>query len=140
MLGTSVHRLTPELADDFPSVADDVFDHTPTQEHLAKLALMPGHALFVARGGGVVVGQLLAMIQFQADRAPQLYIDNLGVAPGFKRQGIARTLFEAAMAWGKDSGCDSVWLATDVGNAEARGFYASLGFSREAADVYMGTL
>lgn len=140
MIGTSIERLTPELASSFPSVADEVFDAEPTGEYLEKLALMPGHALFVAVGGGVVVGQLLAMIQFQADQSPQLYIDNLGVAPPFKRQGVARGLFEAAMVWGRDGGCEHVWLATDVGNAEARGFYASLGFSREAADVYSGSL
>jgi ribosomal protein S18 acetylase RimI-like enzyme len=140
MIGVSIRRLTPELASSFPSVADEVFDAKPTAEHLEKLALMPGHALFVGVGGEVVVGQLLAMIQFQADRAPQLYIDNLGVAPPFKRQGVARGLFDAAMSWGRDSGCDTVWLATDVGNSEARGFYASLGFTREPADVYSGSL
>ncbi len=140
MIGVSIRRLTPELASSFPSVAEDVFDAEPSGEHLEKLALMPGHALFVGIGGEAVVGQLLAMIQFQADRPPQLYIDNLGVAPPFKRQGVARGLFDAAMAWGRDSGCDSVWLATDVGNSEARGFYASLGFTREPADVYSGSL
>lgn len=140
MIGVSIRRLTPELASSFPSVADEVFDAEPTREHLEKLALMPGHALFVGIGGEAVVGQLLAMIQFQADRPPQLYIDNLGVAPPFKRQGVARGLFDAAMAWGRDSGCESVWLATDVGNSEARGFYASLGFTREPADVYSGSL
>lgn len=140
MVGVVIRRLTPELASSFPAVADDVFDAAPTAEHLEKLALMPGHALFVAIGGETVVGQILAMIQFQADRAPQLYIDNLGVAPPFKRQGIAGDLFQAVMSWGKDCGCEQVWLATDVGNSEARGFYASLGFTREAADVYSGAL
>ncbi|MBV6656885.1 MAG: GNAT family N-acetyltransferase [Devosiaceae bacterium] len=138
--GPVVERLTPDLAQAFPPAAEDVFDHPPTAEHLGKLALMPGHALFVARGDGMIVGQLLAMVQFQADREPQLYIDNLGVAPALKRQGIARALFDAAMAWGKDAGCEGVWLATDVGNAEAQGFYRSLGFTREAADVYFGAL
>lgn len=140
MVGSTVERLTLERAENFPQAAGGVFDHAPNQEHLRKLALMPGHALFLAMGGGVVVGQLLAMIQFQADRAPQLYIDNLGVAPPFKRQGVARHLFDAAMVWGRDGGCDSVWLATDVGNTEAQGFYRAFGFTREAADVYSGAL
>ncbi|MEM1288997.1 MAG: GNAT family N-acetyltransferase [Pseudomonadota bacterium] len=135
-----IERLTPELAAAFPPCAGQVFDDDPSSQHLEKLALMPGHALFVARNRGLVVGQLLAMTQFQADRPPQLYIDNLGVAPDFKRKGIARSLFDAAMAWGKDNGCDGVWLATDVGNAEARGFYNAFGFTREPADVYMGKL
>lgn len=140
MVGAQIERLTQELAEHFPSIAEGVFDAPPSTDHLNKLALMPGHALFLARGGGVIVGQLLAMVQFQADRPPQLYIDNLGVAPPFKRQGVAKALFEAAMTWGRDSGCDTVWLATDVGNAEARGFYTSMGYSREAADVYSGSL
>jgi ribosomal protein S18 acetylase RimI-like enzyme len=140
MNGPDIERLSTDLALDFPPVADEVFDAPPQPEHLKKLALMPGHALFVAIAGGIVVGQLLAMVQFQADREPQLYIDNLGVAPGLKRQGIARSLFEAAMAWGRDGGCGTVWLATEVGNAEAQGFYRSFGFTREAADVYSGSL
>ncbi|MFK7791850.1 MAG: GNAT family N-acetyltransferase [Devosiaceae bacterium] len=140
MIGPRIERLSPELAADFPAIADDVFDAAPNAEHLEKLALMPGHALFLAIGGEVVVGQLLAMAQFQADQAPQLYIHNLGVCPTFKRQGIARELFEAAMAWGRDSGCDSVWLATDVGNTEAQGFYRSLGYVRQPAEVFSGGL
>lgn len=140
MIGVQIDRLTPELVADFPAIAEEVFDAPPTPEHLGKLALMPAHALFLAKGGGMIVGQLLAMVQFQADRPPQLYIDNLGVAPPFKRQGVARALFDAAMIWGRDNGCDTVWLAADVGNAEARGFYDRLGFSREAADVYSGSL
>ena len=140
MIGHRIRRLTPELAASFPAVADDVFDGQPTRDHLDRLALMPGHALFVAIGGERVIGQILCMMQFQADRAPVLYIDNLGVAPGFKRQGIARQLFDAAMDWGRDGGCDTVWLATDLENNEAQGFYAALGFSREPAAVYSAPL
>lgn len=140
MMGAQIERLTLELVNDFPAAAEDVFDAPPTAEHLRKLALMPGHALFIARGGGVIIGQLLAMVQFQADRAPQLYIDNLGVAPGFKRQGIARELFNAAMVWGRDAGCETLWLATDVANDEARAFYAALGLTRDQASVYSGPL
>lgn len=145
MVGPRIERLSPELAAAFPPAADGVFDATPVPGYLEKLALMPGHALFVALGGGGsggehVVGQILAMTQFQADLAPQLYIHNLGVCPTFRRQGIARDLFEAAMAWGRDSGCDSVWLATDVGNMDAQGFYRSLGYVREPAEVFSGGL
>ncbi len=140
MVGPRIERLTPELAAAFPPAADGVFDAAPKPEYLEKLALMPAHALFVALGGDHVVGQLLAMTQFQADLAPQLYIHNLGVCPAFRRQGIARELFEAAMAWGRDSGCDSVWLATDVGNMDAQGFYRSLGYVREPAEVFSGGL
>lgn len=140
MIGTSIERLSPELAAAFPPVADDVFDAAPMPGYLEKLALMPGHALFVAIGGEHVVGQILAMTQLQADMPTQLYIHNLGVCPTFRRQGIARDLFEAAMAWGRDNGCDSVWLATDVGNIDAQGFYRSLGYVRQPAEVFSGEL
>ncbi|MEM6383030.1 MAG: GNAT family N-acetyltransferase [Pseudomonadota bacterium] len=140
MTSARIERLTPELAADFPPVADDVFDAEPTKEHLEKLALMPGHALFVALGGDNVIGQLLCMAQFQADMPPQLYIHNLGVSPAFKRQGIAQALFRAAADWGRDCGCDSIWLATDIDSPEAQGFYRSLGFTRHQAEVFAGPI
>ena len=56
-------------------------------------------------------------------------IDNICVAPAFRRQGIARALLEAAMEQAKaEYGATTFTLEVRISNEAARALYASLGF------------
>ena len=60
-----------------------------------------GHHFIGAFADGVMIGQLAAMVHRHPDLRPaELYVDELGVAPRFQRQGIARRLVDAAFASG----------------------------------------
>lgn len=111
------------------SIADDVFDDDMDADALATFLDAPGHALFVALEDGVVVGQARGCVHLQPDGPPQLYIDNLGVAPAHKRRGIATGLVRALMAWGRSQDCALVWVSTEPDNAEGLAFYRSLGLA-----------
>lgn len=125
----AIHRITPDNAALLDRVADDVFDEFVKPEWLGPYLASPDHALFAALANDVVIGQARAVLHRQPDSAADIYIDNLGVAPAHKRQGVARALVDALVAWGKSQAdCRSIWLATEHDNDEGKGFYDAAGF------------
>ena len=79
------------------------------------------------------MGQLRAIVHHQPDAAPDLYLDNLGVAPAWRRRGIGRALVEAARQEARRRGCRELWLAAEPDNDEARAFYTALGWRIQPA-------
>lgn len=51
----------------------------------------------------------------------------LEISPGFRRQGSARHILQAAAQWALEQGADTLSLVVTVANAPARALYASLG-------------
>src|SRR4051812_20147472 len=84
-----------------PGVFDFAVDPHFTREFLAD----PRHHLAVARDGGTVVGMCSAVHYVHPDKAPQLWINEVGVAPTHRRRGIARALLGAMLRRGRDLGC-----------------------------------
>ncbi|MET3663958.1 GNAT family N-acetyltransferase [Caulobacter sp. 1776] len=124
-------RLTRETAGLLETIAEDVFDADIDARRLATYLESPGHLMVVAVRGNQVIGQVAAYVHGHPDRAPDLYIDNLGVAPPFQRRGVARRLVEEVLAWGKTLGCDQAWIVTDTENTAARALYEGLGAAAE---------
>ncbi|MGZ9812105.1 GNAT family N-acetyltransferase [Pseudoroseicyclus sp. H15] len=90
---------------------------------------------FFAFGIGEPVGALLfGLIQMREETALHkarriLMIEQIVVAPEMRRQGAARALFEAALAHGREEGCNEAALTTYEGNAGAHAFFRSMGFA-----------
>ena len=61
------------------------------------------------------------------DKRPQLWINEVGVAPSHQRRGLARAILERLKALGRELGCTEAWVLTDEDNAAARATYASAG-------------
>ena len=129
-------RITRENAACLDQVAADVFDATPSAANLDAYLSAANHALFVAIAKGVVIGQVRGVLHLQPDQPTELYIDNLGVAPDLKRQGIGTRLVRALMDWGRENGCEATWIATEIQNEEARGFYEAFGFNGDTMAYY----
>jgi aminoglycoside 6'-N-acetyltransferase I len=70
------------------------------------------------------------------DKAPQLWINEVGVAPSHQRRGIGRLLIDAMLAHGRALGCTEAWLGTEDNNAPARRLYESAGGLPEAFILY----
>ncbi len=104
-------------------VAEDVFDEPVRPDRLAAYLNEPGHFMIVALADGVVVGQCAAVIHRHPDKVSELYVDEVGVAPAFQRQGIARKMLDAMFAIGREHGCEEAWVATEPGNIAARALY-----------------
>jgi ribosomal protein S18 acetylase RimI-like enzyme len=132
----SIHRITAANAALLDRVDPDVFDHPIDPRYLEAYVADPRHALFVAVENGVVVGHIRGNTHLQPDRAPDLYIDNLGTAPSHQRRGIAARLMDALIAWGKAQGCTYAWVATETDNEGAKGFYAAQRFMHDTIAMF----
>jgi len=120
-------RLTRDTGGLLENVAEEVFDAEINAQRLATYLESPGHLMILAVCGEEVVGQIAAYVHQHPDQAPDLYIDNLGVAPPFQRRGVARRLVDEILAWGKTMECHQAWVVTDTENDAARALYEGRG-------------
>ncbi|CCV04413.1 Aminoglycoside 6'-N-acetyltransferase [Mesorhizobium metallidurans STM 2683] len=122
---TEIRRL--EAGDDalVKRLAEDVFDEPVRPDRLAAYLASAGHLMIVALADGVIVGQCAAVIHRHPDKATELYIDEVGVAPAFQRQGIGRKMLDAIFALGRELGCEEAWVGTEPDNGPARALYES---------------
>jgi aminoglycoside 6'-N-acetyltransferase I len=119
-------------------VAADVFDEAVDPSLWSEFLADPRHHLAVAIEDGVVVGFASAVHYVHPDKPPQLWINEVGVAPTHQRRGLARALLDALLAKGRGLGCSEAWVLTDEGNAAARAAYRSAG-GEETTGVVMVT-
>ena len=108
-----------------------MFDEPVDPARLAAYLSEPGHHMVVAIDGGVVVGQTAAVVHRHPDKPTELYIDEVGVAPPYQRQGIARRMLEEMLAIGRSLGCEEAWVGTEPDNEAARALYAKRGAEAE---------
>lgn len=108
-------------------VAPDVFDH-PVQPRLAGEFLAdPRHHLAVAREAGRVVGFASAVHYVHPDKPPELWVNEVGVAPSYQRRGLAKQLLRAVFDAGRAAGCRVAWVLTERSNVPAMRLYAAVG-------------
>jgi aminoglycoside 6'-N-acetyltransferase I len=117
-------------------VAADVFDAAIDSALTAEFLEDPRHHLAVALANGKVVGMASAMHYVHPDKAPELWINEVGVAPPYQRRGVGRRLLEALFDHARLLGCGEAWVLTEPGNNAARRLYAALGGEEEEA-VYI---
>src|SRR5262245_22464118 len=132
-----IRQLTSRDGSVLDGVADGAFDERVDAARLAAYLAEPGHIMFVAIAGNRVVGECAAVIHRHPDKVTELYIDEVGVAPGFTRQGIARRLLDEMLAFGKAAGCEEAWVGTEPDNHPARGLYESRGATAEPFVMYV---
>jgi aminoglycoside 6'-N-acetyltransferase I len=108
-------------------IADGVFDEA-VQPALAREFLNDGrHHLAVALDDDVVVGFASGVHYVHPDKPPELWINEIGVAPTHQRRGLAQALLRLLFDTGHALGCTQAWVLTDRDNAPAMRLYASLG-------------
>jgi len=110
-------------------VAPGVFDHTVDPRRTAEFLADPRHHLAVAMDTGVIVGVASGFHYVHPDKAPELWVNEVGVAPTHRRRGLARRLLAALLEEGRRLGCRQAWVLADRSNQAARGLYESLGGS-----------
>ena len=135
-----IRRVGPADTALFDKIAPEVFDEPIRAERLAAYLAEPGHHLVVALADGQVVGQCEGVILRHPDKSAQLFIDEIGTALGYRRRGVARAMMRAMMDWGRELGCEEVWVGTEPDNRPARGLYGSFGLPEQEVIIYEGDL
>jgi aminoglycoside 6'-N-acetyltransferase I len=135
-MDTRILRMGPLQAPLLACVADDVFDAAIDPARLSAYLAEPGHLLVVALADGEVVGQARGVVHRQPDTATELYIDNLGVTPARRREGLATRMLDELLDWGRDLGCEAAWVATETDNDAARALYERRGSEAETFVMY----
>ena len=123
-MNVEIVRLGPRDMHRLDRYDEDIFDAEIVPERLAALLRDPGHLLVCAFADGVAIGQARGVLNRQPDAPTSLSIDNLGVAPSRRREGIAGRLLDELVAWGRENGCATAWVATELDNDAARALYA----------------
>jgi ribosomal protein S18 acetylase RimI-like enzyme len=117
-------------------VAADVFDEQIDERWTRRFLQDVSHHMMLAIDDDVVVGMASAVDYVHPDKAPQLWINEVGVASSHRRRGIGRMLIDALLAHGRTLGCTEAWLGTEHDNVPARALYESAGSKPEPFVLY----
>lgn len=116
-----------------------VFDGPIVTTSLNEFVNDDRHHLFVAldnHADNKVVGMVSGVHYIHPDKPNQFWVNELGVADSYLRQGIATLLMEKLLAKAKQLGCKEAWLATEKENLVANDFYKSLDCEAEECIAY----
>ena len=133
---TTIRLLGPGEAAVLDRVAEGVFDNPVDPRWAAEFFAEPRHHLAAALDGGVVIGMASAVHYVHPDKPPQLWVNEVGVAPPYRNRGIGRALLLALFARGRELGCEEAWLGTEPDNAAARRLYLTVGGEEEPMVMY----
>jgi aminoglycoside 6'-N-acetyltransferase I len=122
------------------NVAAEVFDDPIVESSAQEFLKDPRHRLIVALDDDLVVGFVSAVVYLHPDKpAPELWINEIGVAPSHQRQGIGKALMQAILDEARLSGCSEAWVLTERDNLPAMAMYTSVGGEESLPDPTMFT-
>ena len=126
----AIHAILRQVNDVHAALRPDLFHAGGTkytQEELRAILADGSRPVFVADVGGRTVGYAFCVEKRGGTAA--LYLDDLCVDEGWRRQGIAAELFDAVTAYAKERGFYSVTLNVWECNPGARAFYDAMGMT-----------
>jgi aminoglycoside 6'-N-acetyltransferase I len=119
------------------AVAAEVFDHEVAPARVREFLADPRHHIVVALDEGLVVGFASGVHYIHPDKPPELWINEVAVAPTHHRRGIGREVVEGLLDVGRALGCVEAWVLTENDNQAAIGLYEAVGGVRAAPDPVM---
>lgn len=133
-MSIEIRLLTREEGAVLDQVAPDVFDRPIDPCWTAEFFADPRHHLAVAIEDGTVVGFASAIHYVHPDKPPELWINEVGVAPPYHRQGLGRRLLAELLRHGTELGCVQAWVLTSPTNVAAQALYRA-GGGQAAAEL-----
>ena len=117
------------------NVDPDVFDDPVDPKSAVLFLADPLHHIVVALDGSLVVGFASAVHYFHPDKpAPELWINEVGVAETHRGQGIAKRILNALFDVAREKRCTLAWVLTSRDNNAARRLYESAGGVEQSDD------
>jgi GNAT superfamily N-acetyltransferase len=109
------------------NVAPGVFDQPVDARWCEEFFADARHHLAVALDGDQVVGMASGVHYVHPDKPPELWINEVAVAPTHHGQGIGRRLVSTLVQHGATLGCGEAWVLTSPDNEAARRMYVAAG-------------
>lgn len=122
-----IRLLGPADAGVLQHVAPGVFDGPVDPRWSAEFLVDPRHHLAVAIEDGQVVGMASGVHYVHPDKPPELWVNEVGVAPTHQGRGLGRQVLTELLKHGRSLGCREAWVLTDAENKAARRLYAATG-------------
>jgi aminoglycoside 6'-N-acetyltransferase I len=133
-----IRILGPEDGGVLIRVAPDVFDNPLDPALCDEFLRDPRHHLAVALDGDTVIGFASGVHYIHPDKPPEMWINEVGVAPEYRRAGLATRVLDALFDRAAQLGCREAWVLTNSENLAAMRLYLSVGgqASREAVAMF----
>jgi aminoglycoside 6'-N-acetyltransferase I len=138
-VSTEIRILGGDDAAVLARVATGVFDNEVDSALSAEFLRDPRHHLAVALDAGTVVGFASGVHYVHPDKPPELWVNEVGVAPSHQRLGLGQQLLRALFARARQLGCREAWVLTSPANGPAIRLYESVGGSDMADAPVMFT-
>ncbi|MXQ09140.1 GNAT family N-acetyltransferase [Alphaproteobacteria bacterium GH1-50] len=122
----TIRNLGPEDVAILDRVRPGTFDNPVDPARAYAFLATRVNEIVVALTAGEVVGFATGTVLMHPDKAPQFFVNEVGVHEDMRRQGIGTRLMERLLDLARDRGCEGIWLATEEGNAAARGLYKAM--------------
>jgi ribosomal protein S18 acetylase RimI-like enzyme len=128
ILGPGDHHVLQNVA---PDVFDNPIDAAWSKEFLEDSR----HHIAVAIDDRLVVGFVSAVHYIHPDKPPELWINEVAVAPTHRDLGLAKAMMRALFELGRAHNCVTAWVLTNRNNAEAMALYSSIGGVQGGAGI-----
>jgi ribosomal protein S18 acetylase RimI-like enzyme len=115
------------------NVAAEVFDNPIDPDLTREFLQDPRHHIAVAIDDGLVVGFASAVHYVHPDKPPEMWINEVGLAPTHRRRGLGKAVLKALFEVGRTHNCTVAWVLTYRSNVAAMALYSSVG-GTEGAD------
>ena len=109
------------------NVAPEVFDNPIDKELTKEFLADPRHHIAVAIDDGLVVGFASGVHYIHPDKPPELWINEVGLAPTHRRRGLGKAVLKALFEVGRAQNCTIAWILTYRTNVAAMALYSSVG-------------
>lgn len=128
------------MVDDVDAVvaASPLFDQPARLDATRRFLGDPNHHLCIAYEDDTPAGFVSGVEVTHPDKGTEMFLYELGVDEGFRRQGIGRALVAALAERAKERGCYGMWVLTDRDNAAGLATYAAAGAVDEGDQVMLG--
>lgn len=118
----------------------DVFDNSVLPASAAEFLADARHLIAVALVADLVVGFASGVCYVHPDKpAPELWINEVGVAATYQGQGLGKKIMECLLNEARRRGCAEGWVLTERDNTAALRLYQSVGGIETTREAVMFT-
>jgi aminoglycoside 6'-N-acetyltransferase I len=123
----------------FTTVDEDVFDAPPQPDLVERYLAAPHLHIAVAVEGNRMIGMCSGVVHHHPDKPDAWWINEIGVAGPWRRQGIGTRLAMTSADHARRLGCTEIWVVSDPTD-EAEAFWQNLGWTRTGTRLAMFSL